>query len=84
MRGLGDWRDEPLRVDRLHAARVASDSARVHASRHRALRAADAPPPTAFFEKHCFECHDADTKKGDSISPRSSSTSRTPKTSRAG
>jgi hypothetical protein len=26
--------------------------------------AAAAPPPTAFFAKHCTECHDKDTKKG--------------------
>jgi hypothetical protein len=24
-----------------------------------------AAPPSAFFEQHCYDCHDADTKKGD-------------------
>ena len=24
-----------------------------------------AAPPTAFFEQHCYDCHDAETKKGD-------------------
>jgi hypothetical protein len=24
-----------------------------------------AAPPTAFLEQHCYDCHDAETKKGD-------------------
>ena len=24
-----------------------------------------AAPPSAFLEQHCYDCHDADTKKGD-------------------
>ena len=24
-----------------------------------------AAPPTAFLEQHCYDCHDAKTKKGD-------------------
>jgi len=28
------------------------------------LSLAQAAPPTAFFEKHCYDCHDADTQKG--------------------